>query len=366
MGLKSFIYSAYKKCNDLKSVATLSHLYYLKIKKQNFDTTEIPSKNGKVRIAIVCDEMTYRNFADECNLCFVRPDNWEEVFKAFKPDLFLCESAWSGIDRYLDCWRCRVYRNHNVLFENRTELLKILDYCKDNKIKTVFWNKEDPTFFGNKKYDFIDTALKFDYIFTTCAECIDDYKRLGAKNVYPLMFGFTPSIFNDEGMTISENCAVFAGSWYGDNPQRCSDMEKMFDMVLEKGIELRIYDRHYGDNNPVTMFPEKYSAYVNPSVPYTKLKSVLNDIRYAININTVKDSETMFARRVFEMMACGKCIISNESLGMRKIFGDGVWFIGEDFDFDNLDEIIRRNRELVIKEHSFKARMEYILKTVGI
>lgn len=366
MGLKSVIYPIYKKCNDSKIVATLSHLYYLKLKKNSFSDKPVFKNDGRVRVAVICDEMTYRNFEDECDLCFVRPDNWQEAFKTFKPQLFLCESAWSGIDKYLDCWRCRVYRNHNVLFENRAELLKILEYCKENSIKTAFWNKEDPTFFGNKKYDFIDTALKFDYIFTTCAECIKDYKAFGAKNVYPLMFGFTPSIFNGEGMTINENCAVFAGSWYGDNPERCADMEKMFDAVLEKGIELRIYDRHYGDNNPLTTFPEKYSKYVNAAVPYTQLKSVLKDIRYAININTVKNSETMFARRVFEMMACGKCIISNDSLGMRKIFGDRVWFIGEDFDFEHIEEITEYNRKLVVKEHSFKARMEYILKIVEI
>ncbi|MBQ6570636.1 MAG: glycosyltransferase [Clostridia bacterium] len=367
MSLKSKLYSVYKKFNDSAVVATLSHFYYLKIKKNRFDDKaeyEKESNPGLPKIAIVCDEMTYWNFKEFCNLRFVRPDNWKKVLKEFKPEIFLCESAWCGIDAYPDCWRCRIYRNHRVLFENRKELLEILAYCKQNGIKTVFWNKEDPTFFGNKQYDYIDTALKFDHIFTTCAECVEKYKALGAKNVQPLMFGFSPALFNDKKMSRKENCAVFAGSWYADAPERCRDMEKLFDMILDKGIELRIYDRHYGINNANFTFPEKYQPFVHPAVPYNKINEIFKDVRYAVNINTVKDSSTMFARRVFELMACGKCIISNESKGMREIFGDGVWFAGEDFDFDHLDEICERNKETVLREHSFKARVEQIINSL--
>ena len=365
MNLKSKIYYVYKKYNDSAAIATLSHFYYLKIRKNHYnDDSNISGKENLPRIAIICDEMTYWNFKDYCNLRFIRPDNWKRVMEEFRPQLFLCESAWCGIDVYPDCWRCRIYKNHNVKFENRKELLEVLEYCHQNNIKTVFWNKEDPTFFGNKQYDFVDTALKFDFIFTTCEECVEKYKALGARRCESLMFGYSPSIFNDKGMSRSENCAVFAGSWYDDAPERCKDMEQLFDMVLEKGIELRIYDRHYGSGNANFEFPQKYQKYVRPGVAYEQLNEVFRDVRYAININTVKDSSTMFARRVFELMACGKCIISNESKGMREIFGDGVWFTGQDFDHEHIDEICERNKMLVESDHCFEARVKKILQVL--
>ena len=89
-----------------------------------------------------------------------------------------------------------IYKSNNVKYNNRKVLFNILEYCRVHGIKTVFWNKEDPKFCGNEQYNFVDTALHFDYIFTTAEECVVYYQLLGHKNVYVLPFGVSVKLYN--------------------------------------------------------------------------------------------------------------------------------------------------------------------------
>lgn len=284
----------------------------------------------------------------------------------FKPDIFFCESTWNGIEKYKDCWRGRIYKNQNILFENRNDLFNILDFCKKSNITTMFWNKEDPIYFNNSKYNFSDTALHFDYIFTTCEECVDKYKRMGHKNVNTLMFGFSEKIFNPTDSAEKKDIAVFAGSWYADLPERCEDLIKIFKMLDDRGIDFQIYDRNYKSSNPLKIYPKDLNKKINPAVSFQKLKNVYKECKFAININTIKNSETMFARRVFELMACNVCVISNDSLGMKKMFNHKVWFIGEDFNFDNIKQICAENAQYVLENHTNKQRLKTICDVLQI
>ena len=143
-------------------------------------------------------------------------------------------------------------------------------------------------------------------------------------------------------------------------------MEKIFDMVISNGIKLEIYDRHYNSSNPINKFPGKYKNYIHEAVDYTQLGKILKASRFAININTEKKSETMFARRVYELMACRCVIISNESKGMKKIFGNKVWFLGEKFDFDKEKEFVESNYDYVMSNCTNDVEIEKMLRRIGI
>jgi len=383
MSLKKFISKCYKKSSDLKIIATAAFFAYSKL-------TGIKNKNSRefiinkraenesgyekvfeksvfindVKIAFVCDDMTYECFSLECKSVFLTPENWFKVMEEFRPDIFFCESAWSGIKEYNNCWRGKIYKNENVIYETRKVLFSIIEYCKRHNIKTVFWNKEDPTYFGNFKYNFIDTALKFEYIFTTCGECVDKYKALGAKNVDILMFGFSPKIFNPLNCFPKNDEAVFAGSWYNNEKERCNDMENIFDSILNENINLKIYDRYFNTYNPDTVFPKKYLEFNKGSLPFSKLGEIIKKAKYAVNINTVKNSKTMFARRVFELIACNTAVISNFSQGLKEMFGDGIWFAGEKFSY-SLD-ILQRNLYYVFENHTNYIRIKHILEKLQI
>lgn len=381
--MQKMLYRLYKKLDSFCIIATTA--YYInnvvipkltgrnESSQYNLNNIQFTSKSYKekkyykdIKIAFVCDEMTYKSFKDECNAIFLTPSNWLEKMDKFQPDIFFCESAWNGIEKYKDCWRGRIYKNSKVLYNNRKDIFNILDYCKRSGIKTVFWNKEDPVFFNHYKNNFSDTAIKFDYIFTTSKECISRYKDLGHKNVYNLMFGFNPKIFNPIGSNIKENVAVFAGSWNGEMKERCEDIKKLFNMIKKNNIELKIYDRNYNTSNPLKQFPKEFNSIIHKNVSFERLRAIYKNANYIININTVKSSETMFARRVFEIMACNSCVISNESLGMKKMFGQNVWFINDKFDVSSIKKVCEENVQYVMENHTNSKRIKYIYDTIGV
>jgi len=343
-------------------VRVYKRFYY----KKYVSIPDIKISPGLPKIVFICDEMTWQDFRNECNAIFITPYNWREVFKSFSPDIFFCESAWSGISEYNNCWRGQIYRNKKVRYENRRELMNILEYCKNNNIPTVFWNKEDPAFWDNETYNFVDTALHFDHIFTTAKECIPKYTELGHKSVDVLMFGVPTHIFFFDPEVKKVRKAVFAGSWYADQPERCKEMEKVFDMVLQYGIPLEIYDRQSDSSNPIHKFPEKYKKYLRPKVPYFELGKIYREAQYVININTVTNSETMFARRVFEAMACGCIIISNHSDGLKKLFPGRIWFADQPFEHEKEKEIIMKNLHDVLENHTCNKRLSKVLRICGI
>jgi len=320
-------------------------------------------KNSPIKIAIICDEMTWRNLEKEISIVYITPWNYKKVFTKYKPDIFICESAWSGIEELHECWRGRIYKNSSVKFDNRRELYKILEYCDKENIKTIFWNKEDPTFFDDAQYDFVSTALDFSVIFTTSEECIDMYKDKGHSNVKLLTFSASTKLYYRKLEICKKNQAVFAGSWYLEQKKRCIDMEKIFDMVLNKGIELIIYDRQSNSGNMNNLYPLKYHKYIKPAVPFGELNDIYNESKYIININTVMDSKTMFARRVFEAMLCDCIVISNESSGLKSIFSNNIWFADSIFDIENIDKAIKINKEIVEKNYTVKKMIEMIIKS---
>nr|WP_319374361.1 FkbM family methyltransferase [uncultured Methanobacterium sp.] len=322
-----------------------------------------------IKVAVILDEFSYNCFKYEFNAISVDPSNWLEIFETEKPDLFICESVWSGVDSELRPWKGQIYSSVNFKSENRGILLDILKYCNGNGITSIFWNKEDPTHYDDDIHNFVDTALKFDHIFTTAEECVQKYKdEYGHQSVHLLMFGAQPQLFNPiEEQERSEDI-IFAGSWYNTHVQRCNEMKEIFDNILDSGYNLKIYDRayhtHKDDQNRI--FPDKYVEFINPPLPFDQVKTVYKESKYALNINTVTDSNTMFARRVFELMLCNSLVLSNYSKGMKKIFGDNVVFIGNNtINLSNSEKKRIDNLYNVLKNHTYSNRFKQILNSIN-
>lgn len=363
--------------NNTLVETVLFYIYFITLKIKNKEarasrsipvlkqTAENPHLQGKaisdLNIAIISDEMTYENFAFECHLYNLTPHNWVDVFSKNRIDIFFCESAWEGIKSQKQCWRGKIYKNQKLLFENRKELLKILAYCKKNQIPTVFWNKEDPTYFGNPKYNFVDTALYFDFIFTTAEECVRKYQERGHKNVHVMTFGFSPFLYNPLGSTDKEKKAVFAGSWFAEQKQRCNTLCDLLRKVLNQGIPVVIYDRQSSSRQVSRQYPEEFQKYVQPSIPQALLAEEIKHCYYAININTVIDSPTMFARRVYELMASNVYIISGESSGMNHLLKGRFAGINDEIP-ENPVMICRENVNYVFRSHTNRIRLANMLR----
>lgn len=326
-----------------------------------------------IRVAVILDEFSYKSFEPEFDAVVLTPENWRDELTSKRPDLFLCESAWSGVDSSRRDWKGQIYSSTNFSAENRTALLGILEYCKRNSIPTVFWNKEDPTHFDDAVHNFVDTAIRFDHIFTTDSDCVSKYReKYGHKSVHSLPFAVQPRLFNPIPHQSRSQDLVFAGGWYGNHLERCDDMHRIFESALSSGRELKIYDRFYGTDDELHMFPEAYAMYTLPPVPYDEMPSVYKESELGLTINTVTDSCTMFARRIFELMACNTYVVSNYSRGVEELFGNNVTFADvnprelTELSDREIDSRRRRNLELVLREHTYRQRFKKIVDVVGL
>lgn len=327
---------------------------------------------SELKVALISDEFTYNSFKDEFQAIVLEPDTWRAQLDAEKPALFFCESAWSGVDTKRRPWKGKIYASENFAKENRGILLEILQYCREQGIPTLFWNKEDPTHYPDRKHDFVKTAALFDYVFTTAAECVEQYKQdYQLSDVFALPFATNPRLFNPLTSTARSEKVVFAGSWYANHVDRSLVMEQVLDALIASGYEPEIYDRYYGDTDPLHLWPEKYLPYIHPGKPHDQMPAVYKSSIFGLNFNTVTESSTMFARRVFELMSSNTLVISNYAKGVAELFADLVVFADTEptrlasLSDDDIALIREQALLLVLTEHTYAKRWRYMLQCIG-
>lgn len=292
-----------------------SDLHYFEHMRTLLDA--MPESNGSrwyrpfdKRVGVICDEFLYDSLKSAAQLIPVTPDNYKEVCANI--DVLLVVSAWRGVNGE---W----FGLGNTDNPLRQTIYDVIETAKTARIPTVFYSKEDPPNYAV----FLDIAKKCDFVFTSCAEVVDRYKAdCGHDRVEVLCFSINPEYHNPIGLRRypKNNTVIFSGTWMTKYPERLVDMKTMFDGVLQAGWRLKILDRCYSRNNSRYMFPEEYWQYVSPEVTHDYLQKIHKTFDWAININTIKDSDTMFANRAYELQANGNLMLSNHSRGVERLF----------------------------------------------
>jgi glycosyltransferase involved in cell wall biosynthesis/spore maturation protein CgeB len=312
----------------------------------------------RLKVACIMDEFTFNSYRNECNLLQLTPSQWQQELDGFKPELLFIESAWRGKD---ELWG-------NKVGHRSEELVGIIEWCRRHKVPTVFWNKEDPVHFET----FLNTAQMFDYVFTTDIDCIHRYKAaLGHDRVYLLPFACQPTTTNPLETFERKDAFCFAGAYYVRYPERTRDLGN-FVSTLAAYRPVEIYDRNYGKSDPNYQFPSEYQPFIVGNLPFDQIDKAYKGYRYAINLNSIKQSQSMFARRVFDLLASNTVTVSNFSRGVRLFFGDLA------VTTDSGDEVVRRIEALgkdgaaarkfrlaglrkVMREHTYQDRFAYLV-----
>lgn len=328
-----------------------------------FPESELP------KVACICDKFTFESLRYDLRMIPLSRGNWRSELLSDDVDALLVESAWHGNNGE---WRYCISNPSSSGFDSLRDLVGV---CKERGIKTIFYNKED-----SPNYNvFIDAARLFDYIATSDVNCIEAYKKdCGHKNICVLPFYAQPRIHNPIGKTESPDLEVaFAGTWYAN---KHAERSQLLPIVLDPATDHRlvIFNRQsdWTKDNSYT-FPDKYKPFLHDSVSYEEMLNIHKMFKVMLNVNSVTDSETMFSRRIFEILASSTPVISTESPGIKSLFKEIVPVVssGEEakFALDKLiaDDDFRRKvghrgyREVMLY-HTARERLKRLFDAAGL
>ncbi|MCG3399810.1 glycosyltransferase [Staphylococcus massiliensis] len=333
---------------------------------------KLPSSNGSavfkkssVKIGMVADTFLFNSFKDVCDLEYISYD--DKLNKNF--DLVIIASTWRGIDRSWTGVAGPQSDKRQVLYDKINEF-------RNANIPVVFYSKEDPVNYSKFK----DIAKECDVIFTSCEEKIDDYKSFcNNDKVYVLQFGANPHYHNPVGTRSDitkkfDDEVLFAGSWMKRYPHRNNDLKRIINGVLDANKELTIIDRNLELRASRYNYPQDFIPYLTTPVPHEKLMKLHKLYRFAINVNSVKYSSSMFANRVFELQAFGNLLLSNYSVGVNNQFPnvfivndrEDVVNIMSNYDEDYLNSLRAKSIRNVMRNNTTYHRVDQILETLNM
>ena len=325
---------------------------------------------GKPNLMVIMDEFSTTALSADANLVRPTPENWQGLLDEHRIDMLVVESAWEGND---GAWHHKVgwYSEEEI-----ADLKQLVEACRNRNISTVFYNKEDPVHFNR----FSKTSALFDHVFTTDEGCIMRYEALENSSIQSvdwIQFAAQPDVHHPYDVRLSDRSDIaFAGTYYaGKYPERCEKMDMLFDAAANHGLV--IYDRQSDGGNPQYVFPGRFTSHVRNKLEYREMLEKHREHRIFLNVNSVEDSLTMAARRIFEIPASGACLVSGPGLAVREVFGNTVPMVHSSeqanatlaalmADEAFLRYTIQASRHIVLKRHLNNHRLQKMLNASGL
>ena len=309
----------------------LEHLNKKNLKKDIF-RYKVNFDIKKLNIIGIFDEFLYNTYKDIFNIHLISPNDKISNNYSF----FFCESCWNGNNGK---WRMKI--NSKTL---NTEVQDVLKQCKKLNIPTIFYNKEDPVSFDS----YIETAKHFDIIITTDINCVQKYRNLTQSKIFVMSFTINPLNINNIGRQNDNDNSFFAGSFMDSlskdrkyNTNILLDKLKtkefiLFDRSLNETQRKEFYNNMYNLN----IFHPKYNNYIHPAISHSELLNVHLTRNWCGNLNTVTNSDTMFARRVLEASILKNSLVTDYSQGVYKNFESSIYKLEDKLKYDNNEDML--------------------------
>lgn len=329
--------------------------------------------HARLKLGLVADELTRSCLRHNCRVLDLTPLNFQTTLRRQRPDLVFVESAWSG---HLDTWKYRIAAYPEHPERDNTPLAALVACARELGIPAVFWNKEDGVHFDR----FIDSARLFDWIFTVDQSCVRRYAQAIDRPVFvaPLMFAVEPVFHHFEGFDGHLRRANFVGSygWHVHDLRR--ERQDMLLGSAARALGLTIYDRNSDRRTAHYRYPDFPNTTVKRRVAHEHTGAIYKSHLVSLNINTVEDSETMFSRRLIEIIACGGLAVTTPARSVDRLFSEHCYVV------DNADlaqalferlaldgytardrDMMRAGAERVRTHHTYTQRIQTILDAIG-
>ncbi len=274
------------------------------------------SSAPQLRVGVIMDDFSAVAFSCEWSVVALRPDSWEQQLRDEELAFVAVESAWAGNN---GLWRGKITGTDGPSAVFR----ELIEACRNAGLPTVFWNKEDPPHYD----DFLPAAKLFDHVFTTDQNMLPRYRTdLGHSRVSVLPFAAQPKLHNPvrprHGWHARE--IAFAGMYFA---HKYEDRRRQMDYLLGAAAEVsggkrsgfEIFSRQLG-KEPQYQFPGILARHVVGSLSYKQMLTAYKAYKVFLNVNSVTDSPSMCARRIFEITAAGTCVVSTPSAALATFF----------------------------------------------
>jgi hypothetical protein len=318
-------------------------------------------------VGVVLDEFSTQCFAPEARLWPISTRDYSEALERLRPDIMLIESAWNGND---GDWAYQITGPGGP----KSAFYALIQACRQQGIPTVFWNKEDPPHFE----EFLPAAKEFDVILTSEESLIEAYSSAaGHENVATLPFAAQPRIhkpLRDPQANVGN--VAFAGQYFAHKfPERREQMELLFPPSAELGLS--IYSRALG-GDPNYAFPESYAPFVVGSLPYEAMVRAYGHHKVFLNVNSVPQSKSMCARRIFELSSSKTAVVSVESEAISGAYAaDEVFTVRTQLEAREVlgrlvgDHVFRERAthkawRRTLQQHTYADRMQQIYGMAGL
>ncbi|MDR6987955.1 spore maturation protein CgeB [Paenarthrobacter nitroguajacolicus] len=340
-----------------------------------FGPYRIPDRDPRrsdVTVGVILDDFSSAAFSFEWNLVHLLKDQWSTQLAERPIDFLFVESAWNGNG---GSWQYQLMGASGP----KPEFLKLMAWCREHSIPTVFWNKEDPPHY----MDFLPTAGLFDMVFTSDSDRIPHYRQdLGHERIAVLPFAAQPAIHNPIriGRSRHSRGVAFAGMYFAHKyPERRQQMDLLLnaarDAAGQSGPQLEIFSRQLGGDSNY-QFPVPFNENVVGSLDYSRMLTAYRDYKVFLNVNSVVDSPSMCARRIFEITACGTPVVSTPSAAINQFFASDEVFVAESRDQgahqirmlarspELNDRVVHRGQRRIWAENTYAHRAETIVASV--
>lgn len=338
-----------------------------------YDTSGQGPRRTDLNVGVILDDFTRTALRFEWNLLELRREQWRDQLHETRIDFLFVESAWNGNS---GSWQYQLTSSSGP----GAELVRLVAWCRSEGIPTVFWNKEDPPHYD----DFLPAARLFDHVFTSDSDRVPDYVRdLGHHRIATLPFAAQPAIHNPvrSGSGRHSRGVAFAGMYFAHKfPQRRAQMDMLLGAAIAEagsgGAELEIFSRQLGGDKNY-QFPEPFDQHVVGSLDYAQMLTAYRAYKAFLNVNSVTESPSMCARRIFEITASGTPVVSTPSAAISRFFEDGEVLVAgakpeaerilrrltSDDEFN--ERAVHKAQRRIWGEHTYAHRAESIVEAVA-
>lgn len=330
-------------------------------------------RRNELKVGVILDDFSRTAFSYEWNILELKRRDWRGQLGQQAVDFVFIESAWNGNS---GSWKHQLTGPQGP----SEDLVELLTWCNRHGIPTVFWNKEDPPHFK----DFLPAAKLFDVVFTSDVDRIPDYVReLGHDRVAALPFAAQPAVHNPvrprQGW--HSRGVAFAGMYFAHKyPERRAQMQMLLGAASAEadagGADLEIYSRQLGGDENY-QFPAPLDKHVVGSLQYPEMLTAYRAHKVFLNVNSVTESPSMCARRIFEISASGTPVVTTPSAAIPNFFADDevltaassaearnvLKMLTSSADFN--ERVVHKAQRRIWNEHTYAHRAESVVRAVA-